>query len=153
MNSKLELVGDNLDITVSSLEELYKDIYSTGVIELKITVSTSDIKKVISFIEEIKKDKNEWDLLDVELNVKIKEISENPLFVEFSGEPLEIALSDAIMDSLTKLTVRITDMNITEEKWCQVKDIQDKMWSNSETPLEELRKIWDIKWQIIIEEM
>jgi hypothetical protein len=140
MNNELELIGDNLDITVSSLEELYKDIYSTGVIELRMFISTLDIKKVISFIKEIKKDKSEWDLLDVELNIKIEEINENLLFVEYDGEPHEIALSDALIDSLTKLTVRIADMNITEEKWNQIKDIQDKMLSNYETSIRRIKK-------------
>jgi hypothetical protein len=152
MNNKLELIGDNLDLTVSSLEELYKDIYSTGVIELRMIINTSDVNKVISFIEEIKKDKDEWDLLDVELNVKVEEMNENPLFVEYAGNPQEIVLSDAIEDSLTKLAVMITDLNITEGKWKQIKDIQDEICSNSKTPLEELRRIWNIKWKLKIRE-
>jgi hypothetical protein len=57
------------------------------------------------------------------------------------------------MDSLTKLTVRVASMNITEEKWNQIKDIQDKMWSNYENPLEELRKIWDTRWKLKLREI
>jgi hypothetical protein len=128
----------------------------SATIEFNILLDILYLCEIGGFLENtIKTGLDEEELLDKKFKIEIKGIGKDSLFTEFIGDFLTLSINDFQIDTKFNLNTSIWLEEITTDKIKEISKIQKKTWYNIDSNLtgEEINKIGDKKWQIIIEEM
>jgi hypothetical protein len=150
MKYKLELNGTDFSIEIKDI--VFDKKYS-ATIEFNILLDILYLCKIGHFLENIiKNSSEEEELLDKKFKIEIKDVGKDSLFI---GNFLTLSVKDFEIDTKFNLNVSLWSEGITTNKIKEISKIQKKTWYNMDSNLtgDEINKIWDKKWQVIIEEM
>jgi hypothetical protein len=153
MNSKLELNGTDFNIEIKDI--MFDKKYS-ATIEFNILLDILYLCEIGGFLENtIKTGLDEEELLDKKFKIEIGDIGEDSSSIKFVGDFLTLSINDFQIDTKFNLNVSTWLEEITTNEIKEISKIQKKTWYNMDSKLtgEEINKVWDKEWQIIIEEM
>ena len=154
MENEIKLIGTDFLIDINNFKyDLDAQCYSAEV-KSYIQLPVSELKNIGNFLEKVVEDDCE-ELADKNFRIIINGIDEKSLNLEIEGSEFALSIENYLLDTEFNLGIQIWDSRLTNKKLREISEIQDRTWisMNKSDSGEEINKVWDRKWEIIINEI